>query len=309
MGLVFQANFPCLGVYMCWARTFHNLVYRDIASLFYTIIIGTRMLGCPVPCLSFLRHQLGSGWKCHELTALDRFFEFVSEWTCHHWRFLVRNIGEQIRHALAIVRSADGLRKHHRHINALQKRIKNVTMINVSNKLQHHRWYTSLGCVPLTCIFGQSFMCPSWGMVLVTTTASKQASFIREMAGPLKIPCVSIAYTLVAPASTSLSAAWQIVPHVSAISSTRMATRSFTSPTNTIDATSFAFLRSLWIKANSTFSRSAIEVTRFAPPASGDTMIEFRHSAIFSRIHFSTAGSAYRLSTGMSKKPWKEQDR
>jgi hypothetical protein len=34
-----------------------------------------------------------------------------------------------------------------------------------------------------------------------------------------------------------------------------------TSPTKTMDATSFAFLRSLWIRANSTLSRSAIEVT------------------------------------------------
>lgn len=41
-----------------------------------------------------------------------------------------------------------------------------------------------------------------------------------------------------------------------------------------------------------------------APPASGETMIQFFHSAMFSLIHFSTAGSAYKLSTGMSKKPW-----
>lgn len=61
--------------------------------------------------------------------------------------------------------------------------------------------------------------------------------------------------------STYFSAAWQIVPHVSAISSTNMATRSLTSPTKTMDATSLAFLRSLWIKANSTLSRSAIDVT------------------------------------------------
>jgi hypothetical protein len=61
--------------------------------------------------------------------------------------------------------------------------------------------------------------------------------------------------------STYFSAAWQIVPHVSAMSSTNMATRSLTSPTKTMDATSFAFLRSLWIKANSTLSRSAIDVT------------------------------------------------
>lgn len=33
-------------------------------------------------------------------------------------------------------------------------------------------------------------------------------------------------------------------------------------------------------------------------------MILFRHSMMFSLIHFKTAGSAYRLSTGISKKPW-----
>jgi len=33
-------------------------------------------------------------------------------------------------------------------------------------------------------------------------------------------------------------------------------------------------------------------IYRLAPPASGDTMIEFFHSGMFSLIHFSTAGSA-----------------
>ena len=60
---------------------------------------------------------------------------------------------------------------------------------------------------------------------------------------------------------TYLSAALQNVPQVSAMSSTRIATLPLTSPTSTIDATSFAFLRSLWIRAKSTFSLSAIEVT------------------------------------------------
>lgn len=83
-----------------------------------------------------------------------------------------------------------------------------------------------------------------------------------------------------------------MVPQVSAISSTKIATLSFTSPTRTIEATSLAFLRSLWIKANSTFNLSAIDVTRLAPPASGETIMEFRHSVMFSLIHFRTAGSA-----------------
>ena len=57
------------------------------------------------------------------------------------------------------------------------------------------------------------------------------------------------------------SAAWHTVPQVSAISSTRMATRSLTSPTRTMEATSLAFFLSLWIRAKSTFSRSAMAVT------------------------------------------------
>lgn len=141
-----------------------------------------------------------------------------------------------------------------------------------------------------------------------------------------------------------LSAAWQIVPHVSAMSSTRMATRSFTSPTRTMRSTSFAFFLSLWMRAKSTFNLSAMEVTLqskrspvraslprqmcqttsrgnnktaqdhwemvpeylLAPPASGETIVHVFQSGIFSLIHFSTAGSAYKLSTGISKNPWEK---
>ena len=41
-------------------------------------------------------------------------------------------------------------------------------------------------------------------MVLVTTTASRSHSSILCRAGPEKIPCVKMAYTLEAPASFSL---------------------------------------------------------------------------------------------------------
>lgn len=68
-------------------------------------------------------------------------------------------------------------------------------------------------------------------------------------------------YTVYYRTFTHFSAAWHIVPQVSAISSTKMATLSFTSPTSTILSTSLAFFRSLWIRAKSTFSRSAIDVT------------------------------------------------
>lgn len=56
----------------------------------------------------------------------------------------------------------------------------------------------------LTRILGHSFIWPSCGMVLVTTTASKHALLIRDIAGPENIPWVKIAYTLVAPASVNL---------------------------------------------------------------------------------------------------------
>lgn len=46
-----------------------------------------------------------------------------------------------------------------------------------------------------------------------------------------------------------------------------------------------------------------IKFYRLAPPASGETIHEFFQSGMFSRIHFKTAGSAYKLSTGMSKNP------
>lgn len=45
-----------------------------------------------------------------------------------------------------------------------------------------------------------------------------------------------------------------------------------------------------------------------APPASGETIVLFLHSGMFSLIHFNTAGSAYRLSTGMSKKPCRRRN-
>ena len=54
---------------------------------------------------------------------------------------------------------------------------------------------------------------------------------------------------------------------------------------------------------NSVDVSPAIEVTLLAPPASGETMMLLRHSGMFSLIHLRTAGSAYKLSTGMSKKP------
>jgi hypothetical protein len=77
-----------------------------------------------------------------------------------------------------------------------------------------------------------------------------------------QLKCSSFRVLLLLVATTThFSAACTTVPHVSAMSSTRIATLPFTSPTSTIDATSLAFLRSLWISAKSMFNLSAIDVT------------------------------------------------
>lgn len=57
----------------------------------------------------------------------------------------------------------------------------------------------------LTCILEQCFIFSSCGIVFVTTTASKQALLMREIAGPEKMPWVKMAYTFVAPAEISLT--------------------------------------------------------------------------------------------------------
>ena len=61
------------------------------------------------------------------------------------------------------------------------------------------------------------------GMVLEATTLSSRDLLIFSRADPEKMPCVTIAITLLAPCSSSTSAAMPSVPHVSAMSSTRMA--------------------------------------------------------------------------------------
>lgn len=107
--------------------------------------------------------------------------------------------------------------------------------------------------------------------------------------------------------------AYARVPQVSAMSSTRMATLSTTSPTSTIRPTTLGRGRSLWIRAKPRSRRSAIDVALkgsqflrplraqlssskqitdlFAPPASGLTMT-ISCPVRFSLIHRSTLGSA-----------------
>ena len=73
--------------------------------------------------------------------------------------------------------------------NKTQKQIHN-TKINLSNTTTH--LHAQLWSV-LTSSFEQDFMLVSCGIVLVTTTFSKFELFIREIAGPDKIPWEQIA--------------------------------------------------------------------------------------------------------------------
>lgn len=56
-----------------------------------------------------------------------------------------------------------------------------------------------------TLILAQFCILLSCGMVFVTTTASRSLSSILRRAGPEKMPCVKMAYTLAAPASCNLN--------------------------------------------------------------------------------------------------------
>lgn len=98
------------------------------------------------------------------------------------------------------------------------------------------------------------------GTVFVTTTLLNLLPFKVSMAFPERMPWVTMATTSRAPCAITVSAALTRVPHVSAMSSTRIAVRSWTSPTSTMRLTSLGRGRSLWIRAKPRSSLSAIEV-------------------------------------------------
>lgn len=98
------------------------------------------------------------------------------------------------------------------------------------------------------------------GTVFVTTTLLSLLPFKVSMAFPERMPWVTMATTSRAPCAITVSAALTRVPHVSAMSSTRIAMRSWTSPTSTMRLTSLGRGRSLWIRANPRSSLSAMEV-------------------------------------------------
>ena len=97
------------------------------------------------------------------------------------------------------------------------------------------------------------------GIELVTISFSISLSLSTCIALPLKIPCVTSARTVLAPFARRCFAASARVPHVSAMSSIRIAVLPSTLPTRTMRAISLAFLRSLWNRAKSRSSEAAID--------------------------------------------------
>ncbi len=87
------------------------------------------------------------------------------------------------------------------------------------------------------------------------------------------------------------------------MSSTRMQSLPSTSPMMFITSETPARSRRLSMIARSQFSREARLRARSTPPTSGETIITGR-PAKRCWISVVNSGAAYRLSTGMSKKPW-----
>jgi len=100
----------------------------------------------------------------------------------------------------------------------------------------------------------------SCGTVFVTTSFVSCEALIVSMALPLRMPWVTMAMADFAPWLMTTSAALQRVPHVSAMSSTMIATLSLTSPTRTMRETSLGRARSLWMRAKPKSRPSAIDV-------------------------------------------------
>ena len=101
----------------------------------------------------------------------------------------VGDVRKQVGHWLAIVGTSDSLGKHHRDIYHLEEWWNKMNKLKL--KLPPHPLLAHVDL--LAWILGHSFMWRSWGIELVTTTASKHALLIREIAGPEKIPWVSMA--------------------------------------------------------------------------------------------------------------------
>src|SRR5690349_17783672 len=113
------------------------------------------------------------------------------------------------------------------------------------------------------------------GSVFVNTNSLTLEFFSRSAAGPDSTPCVAVTMTSSAPCANNASAAAQIVPPVSIMSSTSTHTRPSTSPTTSCTVTWFAtsLSRRLCTIASGAPSRSHQRSATRTRPASGDTTV------------------------------------
>jgi hypothetical protein len=172
-------------------------------------------------------------------------------------------------------------------------------------------------------------------MVFVTITSSNTLVLSRASAGPENTPCTQIAYTLDAPASISLhrreieATSIRINPLVGGqtnraarvghvIDENRHTIFHITHENHSFNFVgTFAFfvnqckvnIESIGDRSDTESENDGINASskifgyRFAPPASGLTTHDCCQLGICSRMYLRIAGSANRLSTGMSKKP------
>ena len=131
-----------------------------------------------------------------------------------------------------------------------------------------------MGAIGNTLIFEQGCF---WGMESVKITSVSFDFSIFSYALPERTAWVATARTLAAPLSISISAALQIVPAVSIMSSTTMIFLPSTSPITFMSATSFARIRVLWQMNNPYSKYFAQEFALLAPPMSGEAMAKSRN--------------------------------
>jgi hypothetical protein len=136
---------------------------------------------------------------------------------------------------------------------------------------------------------------------LVTTTRSITESVSRCAAGPENSGWVASAMTRAAPRSLSSSAAPQMVPAVSIMSSTRMAVLPSTSPMTSRVTLTFCCSgsRRLCRIAMVDPTWPANFSVRRTRPASGETMTR-SSGEVFSLTHSTSSGSAVSASNGSS---------
>lgn len=128
---------------------------------------------------------------CFFHLSLFRFFFLFSRFSFRTCALSIGNVREEIRDRFSVVSPPHRFGEHHGNVDALKNVTKRINYRVFEGIFQLLSDWEFL--VVFTWILGQSFMWLSWGIVLVTTTASKQALLILQIAGPLKMPWVRIA--------------------------------------------------------------------------------------------------------------------